>query len=158
MSTDIYPQEEGAVFDANSYILPCYPLGSISEVSAVALGTTTAGRISVEAADALGDGQGIALKAATGAGVPSRIPVLFYGVCKVSIKATETVTTGAMCMNHSTPTQFTFGASTGIMTTAIATLAITGGASYIMGMALQGGGGPAASRSDEILILVGKCI
>jgi len=156
MSTDVYPQEEGAIFDANSYILPCYPDDTISEVSGVKMGTTVSGRISVAAGTVLGDSVGIALKAATGTGAPTRIPVLFYGVCKLSIKATETVTSGTMCMNSATPTLFTFAASLG--TNNFDTTCAGGGASYIMGMALQGGGGPAAARSDEILVLVGKCI
>ena len=78
--TDYWPQEEGAVFDAGSYILPCYPEGTISELSSVKPGaSTTAGRIDVVVSAAFGDGIGIALKASTGAGAPSRIPILFYG-------------------------------------------------------------------------------
>jgi hypothetical protein len=152
--TDYWPQEEGAIFDANSYILPCYPDDTISELAAVAMGTTSAGRISVEAADAIGDGVGVALKAATGTGAPTRIPVLFYGVVKLSSVATSTVTTGTFCMNNTTTT-YSFGASMGLDTD-ITTLVIGGGASYIMGMALQGHA--YSALGDEILVLVGKCI
>jgi hypothetical protein len=151
--TDYYPQEEGAIFDAGSYILPCYPDDTISELSAVEMGTTVAGRISVKVTNALGDGCGIALKASTDTGVPTRIPVLFYGVAKLTSEATSTVTTGDMCMNNTTTT-FSFGASLGYLP--IANLRAGGGSSYIMGMALQGHA--YSSAGDEILVLVGKCI
>ena len=151
MSTDVYPQEEGAIFDANSYIVPAYPDDTISEMSAVQPGTTVAGRISVAVADALGNGYAIALKASTGAGAPSRIPIILFGIVKVSLTATHTCTAGDSVMNNTTTT-FSSGASLGITFTSL----VPRGSSHIMGIALQGGGGPAAARSDEILICVGR--
>lgn len=145
--TDFYPQEEGAIFDAYSYIIPCYPDGAISEMSSVKLGTTVAGRISVAASAAIGDGVGIALRAASGAGAPTRIPILFQGVAKVTF--TPAVAAGEFCMNLAAPTTFTAGADN---TSTVATMVWGGGASYMMGMVLQSTGGAA----DEALILVGK--
>jgi len=151
--TDMWPQEEGAVFDANSYILPCYPEGTISEMSSVKPGaTTTAGRIDVTASTALGDGIGIALKEATGAGVPERIPVLFYGACKVLYSQTGTaVVMGEIVMNSITTTYYSGAATVGNLW---ADLEAGGGASFIMGIALQA----CAAGDDEGLILVGKCV
>lgn len=145
--TDYWPQEEGAIFDAHSYIIPCYPDGAISEMSSVKPGTTASGRISVITSAALGDGIGIALRASTGAGVPGRIPVLFYGACKVTFTAAATAM-GEFCMNNTTTT-FTAGADLG--TFVYANLVAGGGASYVMGMLLQG-----TDASGEGIILVGK--
>ncbi len=152
MSTDLYPQEEGAIFDSCSYIIPAYPDGTISEMSAVQEGTTVAGRISVAVSSALGDGFGIALKAATGAGAPSRIPIILFGIVKVSLTASHTALCGALVMNNTTTTYST-GASLGTLKWSN----FAAGASHIMGITLQAGGGPAAARSDEILICVGRC-
>ena len=145
--TDFYPQETGAIFDADSYIVPCYPGDVISEMSAVKFGTTVAGRISVLPGAAIGDSVGIALREATAAGVPSRIPVLFYGIAKVTF--TPTVAMGEFAMNLAAPTTFTAGMDN---TITVATCAWGGGASYIMGMTLQATGGAA----DNALLLVGK--
>jgi hypothetical protein len=149
---DYWPQEEGAVFDAGSYILPCRPDGAISEMSSVKLGTTVAGRISVVVSAACGDGHGIALKEATGAGVPSRIPVLFYGACKVLYNADGAIVAGTFFMNDITTT-FTAGANLGTVQMAATSLALAGGASYVMGLVLQ-----STAASEEGLVLVGKCV
>jgi hypothetical protein len=148
--TDYYPQEEGAIFDANSYILPCRPDGEITELSSVKMGTTVAGRISVLVSAAFGDGVGIALKASSGAGVPSRIPIIFYGVVKVTAGQDGTVvTSGTFVMNSITTS---FAAGDGVGTVAYDNLVVGGGASYIMGLALQ----TTAAGTDEFLMLVGK--
>jgi hypothetical protein len=145
--TDYYPSEEGAIFDAESYIIPCYPDGAIAETSSVKLGTTVAGRISVAVSTALGDGVGIALKASTGAGAPTRIPILFYGIIKVACSGTgHEATTGLFAINSITTTYATSETNT------VANLVFGGGASYIMGMWLQ----TAAAVADEALLLVGK--
>ena len=155
MSTDLYPQEEGAIFDANSYIVPAYPDDAISEMGAVQDGTTVAGRISVAPGAALGDSFAIALKAATGAGAPTRIPILLFGIAKVALTATHTAVMGAAVMNNTTTT-YTTGASIGSMKLGGSTPPLFAGTSHLMGMTLQAGGGPAAARSDEILIIVGR--
>ena len=141
---DYWPQEEGCVFDADAYILPCRPDDAILEMSAVKVGTTVAGRISVLPSAAIGDGIGIALKAATAAGAPSRIPVLFRGIAKVLVDAVG-ATTGVFAVNNVTTA---FGnAATNVVTD----LVLFGGASYIMGLFLQTG-----AAGSEVLLLVGK--
>lgn len=147
---DYYPQEEGAVFDASSYIIPCYPDGAISELYSVKMGTTVAGRISVAATTTSGSGVGIALKAASGAGAPSRIPIIFYGIVKV--------TGGSIANHYAIAGSFAYNLTTGaaylgLQATAYATLVVGGGSSYIMGLWLQGVSGGSASES---LLLVGK--
>jgi hypothetical protein len=151
MATDFYPQEEGAVFDTNSLILPCYPYGAgISELSAVAVSnaagaTTVAGRLAVIAASGIGDGCAVALKASSAAGVPLRIPILFYGAVKLTMDAAVTV--GKFIVNTAAPTVYA-----DVGTLHYDHLVVGNGASYILGLALQGGG----AVSDELLVLVGK--
>jgi len=148
--TDYWPQEEGAVFDAEAYILPCYPEGGITELSSVKPGaSTTAGRIDVVVSAALGDGIGVALKTASSGGVPSRIPILFYGAMKVTFGQSGTaVTMGAFVMNCITTAFITTDAGTFYYDD----LKVFGGSSYVMGMTLQA----CAAGTDEGLILVGK--
>jgi len=148
--TDYYPQEEGCIFDYNAYIVPCYPDGVISELSSVKPGTTASGRISVAASTGLGDGFGIALRAATGAGSPGRIPVLFRGIVKTTTSGLVTAcgaVAGSFAINSITTTCCAMGGAE-----VYASLVVGGGASYIMGMWLQ----TAAAAGDEALLLVGK--
>ena len=153
MATDYYPQEEGAIFDYNSYIIPCYPDGAIGEMQSVKVGTTVAGRISVLASAASGDGIGVALREATAAGVPSRIPILFRGIAKLK--------SGATAGHYLFLKSYVYNFSTGTTyycynTTTWANLKAAGaGGSYVLGLCLQGV--TAASGSgDECLVLVGK--
>jgi len=149
MATDWYPSEEGAIFEDAAFILPCRPDGEILEMSSVKMGTSVAGRISVVASAALGDGVGIALRASASAGVPERIPVLFYGGIKTTRSNGDTnITSGNFVMNSITTTV------TDVGTMAIASLEGFGGASHILGMALQ----TTTADADEILVLVGKCV
>ena len=147
---DYWPQEEGAVFDANNYILPCRPDGTILEMSSVTAGTTVAGRISVIVSSAVGDSVGVALKAAASAGVPERIPVLFYGVIKTTYTtpAAGATTMGQFVMNSITTTVMRYGGA--LWASLVASAA---GSSRIMGMALQ-----SCADADEALVLVGKCV
>jgi len=147
MATDWYPSEEGAIFEDAAFILPCYPDAAITEMSSVKPGTSAAGRVSVAASTAMGDGIGVALRAATDTAVPERIPVLFYGGIKTTRSNGSTnITSGNFVMNSITTTV------TDVGTMAIASLDGFGGASHILGMALQ----TTTADSDEILVLVGK--
>jgi hypothetical protein len=151
MANDYWPQEEGAIFDEAAYIIPCYPDDIILETSSVKIGTTVAGRISVTVSAAVGDGIGIALRAATAAGIPTRIPVLVAGICKVKDSGTLNyyLMAGSFAIN-STTTTFKGVADAGCT---FALLKAGGGASYIMGLCLQGVQG---GTGDEILLLVGR--
>lgn len=143
--TDYYPQEEGAVFDANSYIVPAYPGDVISEMSAVKFGTTVAGRISVLPAAAVGDGFAVALREATAAGAPTRIPILLHGIAKLTFAAASTQ--GGFVLNLAAPTTYQAGG-----TCLIAELVWGGGASYVLGLLLQ----TTVGVSGDALVLVGK--
>jgi len=147
---DYWSKEEGAIFDACSYILPCRASTVIVLGSAVKATTTqTDGAIEVAPATAVGDGFAVACKAA--AADDDVIPVLFYGVYKMLTTGTAvTILMGSTVMNSITTSVIStmnLGATT-------ATMVAFGGASYILGMALQ----KAAAVGDEILILVGKCL
>ena len=153
MATDYWPQEEGCIFDANAYIVPCYPDGAIGELGAVAMGTTVAGRISVIAVGAAvtGDGVAVALRAATGAGVPTRIPVLFYGAVKLTSTSINGyfLQAGSFVMNNGLAL---YQSTTGEVLT---TLRVGGGSSYVLGLCLQGASG-AGGDGSECVVLVGK--
>jgi len=153
--TDYWPQEEGAVFDSDSYIIPCYPMNAISEMSAVKLGTSAAnlaaGQISVLASTATGDGVGISLKAASAVGAPSRIPILFYGIAKVtgSAIANYYLQVGSFAMNNTTTTYLAHKSIAYNVT-------VPGGAaSHVLGLVISGAAATTGS-GDEVLLLVGK--
>jgi hypothetical protein len=148
--TDFYPQEEGAIFDADSYIIPCYPDGAVTELASVKFGTTVAGRISIAQSTALGDGFGIALKEATGAGAPSRLPILVRGIVKVTQSGLATkwcAVAGSYMINSIITTYTCLGGAQDWLD-----LKVGGGASYIAGMCLQTG----TAAGDEVLLLFGK--
>ena len=154
MVVDYYPQEEGAVFDSESYIIPCYPDGAIAEVCSVKFGTTVAGRISViTVANDTGTGVGIALRASSGAGVPSRIPIIFYGIVKVTTTAVESRTclAGSFAMNNGTSK---FLSEATLAYAALQVAAASG--SNIMGLCVGGPLTTAGLAGDEVLLLVGK--
>ena len=146
--TDYWPDEEGAIFDAASVIFDMYPEGAITEGAWCKPGsTTTASRMQVQmaGASAFGDACWIALKSASSAGVPERIPILVYGPFKCTLVAgtADSVSAGSYVMNSG---------QLGIINTKkagtnTASLILLGGTSYIAGLALQ----KAASDADEIL-------
>jgi hypothetical protein len=150
MATDYWSKEEGAIFDACSYILPCSAAGAITLGAAITSTTTqTDGAIEVTAATGLGDGFAVACKAATADG--DVIPVLFYGVYKMAQSGTgNDILMGEFVMNSITTT---VASVSDVGTYTIANLKVVKGSSYILGMALQ----KSAAAADDILILVGKC-
>ena len=147
---DYWPREEGAVFDGGMYILPCRPDSLILELSSVKPGATVAGRISVTASTTKADGIGIALKAASAAGIPERIPVCFFGALKLLYDDTASATPmGGFVYNSITTTVCIVEAPVW------ADLVASGaGSSYILGMALQAG----TTGDDNQVVLVGKCL
>ena len=152
--TDYWSKEEGAIFDAYSYIIPCYASAAVTEGSCVT-GYTSApadGFIYVTMSSALGDGVGVAVRAALAAG--DVIPVLFYGMFKFIVHWATV----------STPVGFGSFVVNSITTTVVSTVcagwnnasatcsAVLGGGSFILGMCVQ----KQAVSNDEALILVGK--
>lgn len=149
MATDWYPSEENVIMEDSCYIVPMRPDGAINEMSAVKFGTSTSGRISVAAAAAVADGWGIALRAATAANTPARIPVLLYGICKQTQSGTgSTITQGNFVMNSAASGVVKMG--NGVSTNGV----LFAGSSYVLGMAMQ----TTTANGDEILVCVGKCL
>lgn len=150
MATDYWSKEEGAIFDACSYILPCRASTAITLGSVVTATTTqTDGAIEIAPSTELGDGFAVACKAATADN--DIIPVLFYGVYKMAQSgAGNDILMGEFVMNSITTT---VASVNDVGTFTIANLKVVKGTSYILGMALQ----KSAAAADEILILVGKC-
>ncbi|MHA2136137.1 MAG: capsid cement protein [Candidatus Thorarchaeota archaeon] len=143
--TDYYPDEEGYV-DEGYAIGWFYPDAAINEGASVFLTGTTSGQIRCRTVAAFGEGVGVALRAATGAGAPARIPVAILGVVKMM--ACGTIAVGDMVGS---------GATTGLVhefNDESDNLMGLGGTAYILGLALQA----PATTGDEILVLVGRGI
>lgn len=152
MATDYWSKEEGAVFDACSYIIPCRASTVILEGSSVTTTTTsTDGYIEVAPSTALGDGIGVACRAA--AGDNDMIPVLFYGMYKMIVSwfgANVRVGFGSFVVNSIT-TMVGCASDNGWNYLATCS-AVMGGGSFILGMCMQ----QTTAIRDEALILIGK--
>jgi hypothetical protein len=146
---DFWSKEEGAIFDAGSYIIPCTADTTIALGAAIGATTTaTDGAFEITDAAGVGDGFGIACRAAAADG--DVIPVLFYGIykCMTSGAGYGVIKMGSYVMN-STASYVTWAG-----TVATTSMCAFGGSSHILGLALQ----TCATLGDEICILVGKCI
>jgi len=147
MATDYWPDQDGRISDGFT-IGYCYADSTdITAGGYVKVGSPASGRVAVTVAAAVGDAIGVILKAPVVEG--EHIPVLFYGVMKLTQSSVgDTTTVGEFVMNS---------ANSGFVHMAVplwSGLVLGGGASYILGMALQ----TTTANGDEILVLVGKCI
>lgn len=136
----------GSVVASGFEIGFAYCTAGVTEGYAVKVGTHATDLVAVTVSAAIGDGIGIALKTGSAG---DTVSVLFYGVMKLD--TSSAVTLGRFVCNAS-------GGATVVQTTAVgsddhAKYVLFGGASYVLGMALQ-----TATSGDEILILIGKCI
>jgi len=142
MSTDWYPDEEGSIVDGLICGF-CYADGAMNEGCIVKWGTSASGRVAVAeataAAGTIGDGIGVALKAAAGAG--SMIPVAFSGIVKMTVD--ETLAIGDLVLSQNSVTITGIGSS--------ANLAINSGTQKILGCLMQA----STNESDELLVLLG---
>jgi len=138
MATDWYPDEEGSVVDGLICGF-CYADGAIELGNSVKWGTSASGRVAVIVSAAAGDGIGIALKAASGAG--SYIPVAFSGIVKLTVD--ETLAIGDLVINQDSVSIVGIGAST--------TLTINSATQKILGCIMQA----STDESDELLVLLG---
>ena len=102
VTIDWYPDEEGSIVDGLICGF-CYADGAIAEGNIVKWGTTAAGRVAVIVSAAVGDGIGVALKAASGAGV--MVPVAFSGIVKMLVN--ETLVIGDLVLNPVSYTHLT---------------------------------------------------
>lgn len=136
--TDYYPDEEGSIVDG--FICGfAYADGALNEGCIVKWGTSAAGRVAVAESAAVGDGIGVALKAASGAG--SIIPVAFSGIVKMTVG--ETLSIGELILSLDSTSIAGIGASN--------TLTINSVTQKILGCVMQA----AAAPADELLVLLG---
>ena len=138
MVTDWYPDEEGSIVDGLICGF-CYADGEIAEGNIVKWGTSASGRVAVAVSTAVGDGIGVALKAASGAG--AYIPVAFSGIVKMTVD--ETLAIGDLVISESSIAIVGVGAST--------TLTINSATQKIIGCLMQA----ATDEADEVLVLLG---
>ena len=138
MVTDWYPDEEGSIVDGLICGF-CYADGAIAEGDVVTWGTSASGRVAVKAGVAVGDGIGVALKAASGAGV--FLPVAFSGIVKLTVD--ETLSIGALVISQSSIALVGMGLSN--------TLYINSATQMIIGCLMQ----ESTDESDEVLTLLG---
>jgi len=148
MATDWYPDEEREIVQGFN-IGFCYCDAAVAEGAAVKKGTSASGRVAVTTAAAVGDGIGVALKAGSAG---SYIPVCTYGLIKMTCANATAITIGDFVMN-SAESGVIGGAHVNAKGTST-NVKLFGGSSYVLGMALQ----TSTAISDEILVLVGKCI
>jgi predicted RecA/RadA family phage recombinase len=146
MATDWWPSQEGRIVEGLT--INCIAEGAITEGHAVKWGTSTSGQITVAVAVALGDGFGVALKAAGAAG--DAVPVMILGIFKCTIDNGNVFgTQGEFVMNSGgggiTDTD---GAGTYTAESCVK----FGGSSYVLGMLLQ----TATADADEVAVLIGK--
>jgi hypothetical protein len=138
MVTDWWPDEEGSIVDGLICGF-CYADDAIAEGNIVKWGTSASGRVAVAASTAVGDGIGVALKAASGAG--SIIPVAFSGIVKMTVD--ETLSIGELVISESSLYIVGMGAST--------TLTINSATQKIIGCVAQA----STDETDEVLVLLG---
>ena len=136
--TDYYPDEEGSIVDGLICGF-CYADAAVGEGQIVTWGTSASGRVAVTPGAAIGDGIGVALKAASGAG--AYIPVAFSGIVKMT--TAETLAIGALVISNSSLAVVGMGDST--------TITINSATQKILGCTMQACVAPA----DELLVLLG---
>ena len=136
--TDYYPDEEGSIVDGLICGF-CYADAAVGEGQIVKWGTSASGRVAVTSGAAVGDGIGVALKAASGAGV--YIPVAFSGIVKMT--TAETLAIGELVISASSLAIVGIGGSN--------TLTINSATQKILGCTMQACVAPA----DELLVLLG---
>lgn len=145
--TDYWPDEEGLIVHGID-IGFATAVAAIAEGAPCKVGTSASGAVSVTTAAGIGDAVAVALKA-IGAGAVG--PIAYSGVMKMTAAQTAAINIGEFVMNSSEggvihQTVAWGGTATG--------LKLFGGASYVLGMALQA----SAAKEDEILVLLGKTL
>ena len=147
MATDWWPTQEGRISDG--FTIKCIAEASTTEGSACKFGTSTSGQITVQDAAALGDGFGVMLRAAGAAG--EAIPVVILGLVKMTTSSDAAWPAhGQMVLNSTT----IYVVEADDVDCTAGTLFGAGGASYLLGMAMQ----TATATADEIIICVGRTL
>ena len=146
MATDWYPSQEGRI--ADGLTINCIVgATAVEENDIVKFGTSTAGQITVIPATGIGDGWGVAIRAAA-VGYP--VPILVLGLNKLKNGAVAAaIEQGQVCMNNGDTTVD----SCEDLVVGAGTITIYGGNSHILGLIMQ----TTTAAADEILVLVGRC-
>jgi hypothetical protein len=139
VAVDYYPDEEGSIVDGLICGF-CYADAAVDEGQIVKWGTSASGRVAVTSGAAVGDGIGVALKTASGAG--AIIPVAFSGIVKMT--TAETLAIGELVISASSLAVVGVGAST--------TITINSATQKILGCTMQAG---LSDDGDELLVLLG---
>jgi len=146
MVVDYYPDEEGYISEGH-VIGYAKAEGSITQLTAVKLGTTAAGNVVVAAGAADGDSIGFALKTAV---TNDLLPVALRGIIK--IVAGEAIAANAVLKNDSSPGYMLVIGDLATGTAVPIFVGLNGTGTVIrMGIALQ----DATQSGDEILMLLG---
>jgi len=139
VAVDYWPDEEGSIVDG--FICGfCYADAACNAGEIVKWGTSAASRIAVTPSAAVGDGVGVALRAAAGAG--SIIPVAFSGIVKLT--TAETLAIGELVICSNSIAIVGMGDST--------TITINSATQKILGCIMQAG---LSDDGDELLVLLG---
>jgi len=139
VAVDYWPDEEGSIVDGLICGF-CYADAAIAEGNIVKWGTSAAGRVAVTPSAAVGDGIGVALKAASGAG--AYVPVAFSGIVKMT--TAETLAIGELVICSNSIAIVGMGDST--------TITINSATQKILGCTMQAG---LSDDGDELLVLLG---
>lgn len=146
MATDWYPTQEGRI--ADGLTINCIVgATAVAELDIVKHGVSASGQITVIPATAIADGWGVALRAGA---VGDPVPVLVYGLVKLVNGTVAAVEQGQVVINSAN----SYIQSCEDSPLVEADLMPCGGLSIVLGMLMQ----TTTAISDEVLVLVGKCI
>ena len=140
MAVDYWPEQDGIIVKGLVCGF-CYADAAVNAGEIVKWGTSATSRIAVTPSTAVGDGIGVALKTASGAGVI--IPVAFSGIVKVT--TSETLSIGNLVINADSLSVVGMNASNKLCLNSNAT-------GQILGCLMQSG---ADDNGDEILCMLG---
>jgi len=145
--TDYWPDEEGLIV-AGLDIGFATATAAVAEGAPCKVGTSAASVVAVTTGAALGDGVAVALKAIAAGAIG---PICLTGVMKMTSAQTAAINNGEFVMSSAEGGVVHQTVEWGGTTTG---LKLFGGASYILGMALQS----SAVKGDEILVWIGKTL
>ena len=144
---DFWPSEEREIVPGLS-IGFAYCEAAVAEGAPVKVGaTTTAGRVQVTTAAAVGDSFAVAMK--YGAAY-AYIPVAYSGVIKMTVCNETNIACGQLVLNSA---EAGVGLANADIIIHNSFYPWMGGASHVLGLALQA----ATNQGDEILVLIGHC-
>ena len=137
-AADYWPEQDGVIVKG----LICgfaYADAAVAAGDIVKWGTSASGRVAVTPSTAVGDGVGVALKAADAG---QRFPLAYSGIVKMT--TSETLAIGNLVISGSSRSVVGIGAST--------KLSINSATQMVLGCLMQAG---ADDDGDEVLVMLG---